>query len=412
MSGSWKVPLVDLVTPHRELEGELVEVFRAALGSARFIGGPMVDEFEQRFAELCSTRFCVGVSNGTDALRLALATAGVRRGDAVVTVPNTFIATTEAITQLGAWPEFVDVDPETYTMDPVKLRAYLEHECRRHGPRGHLTNKRTGRIVAAIVPVHLYGQTADMDPVLELAEEFGLIVVEDACQAHGAEYYSRRQRRWRRAGSMGRAAAFSFYPGKNLGACGEAGAITTNDEALAQQCRMLRDHGQSRKYVHEIEGGNNRLDAIQAGLLSVKLRRLSEWTEQRRECARYYDTLLGDAALSLVLPRVASWSRPVYHLYVVRVPDRDRIREELAAVGIETGIHYPTLLHLAKPYASLGYRAGDYPVSEQAAAEVLSLPMFPGLSPEQQELVAARLVDRLDATPLYPGPVEVTERTA
>jgi dTDP-4-amino-4,6-dideoxygalactose transaminase len=408
VSSPWKVPLVDLTASHLELEEELVAVFRSALASSRFIGGPMIEEFERAFAELCQVQYCVGVGSGTDALRLALSTAGVRPGDTVVTVPNTFIATTEAISQAGARPEFVDVDAATYTLDPEKLRSYLEDECRRDGSRGPLTSKRTGRPVTAVVPVHLYGQMADMDPIVELASQHNLIVVEDACQAHGAEYYSRRQRRWRRAGSIGRAAAFSFYPGKNLGACGEAGAVTTNDGQLASQCRMLRDHGQSRKYVHEVEGYNNRLDAIQAGVLGVKLRHLGMWTEQRRECARYYDKLFRDASVSIVLPRVAPWTRPVYHLYVVRVAERDRLREDLAVVGIETGVHYPIPLHLSRPYERFGYRLGDYPVAEQAAAEVLSLPIFPQLSPEQQELVAARVVDRADGSPA----LEIRERTA
>jgi dTDP-4-amino-4,6-dideoxygalactose transaminase len=408
VSPAWKVPLVDLVASHRELEDELVAVFRSALTTARFIGGPSVEDFERSFAEFCRTQHCVGVSNGTDALRLALSVAGVAPSDSVITVPNTFIATTEAISQVGAQPEFVDVDPATYTMDPARLRAYLENDCRRAGPGCRVTSKRSGRPVTAIVPVHLYGQMADMDPILELAAEYDLIVIEDACQAHGAEYFSRRERRWRRAGSMGRAAAFSFYPGKNLGACGEAGAIMTNDEALARRCRMLRDHGQSRKYVHEVEGFNNRLDAIQAGVLDVKLRRLGQWTERRRECARYYDKLFRDAGASIVPPSVAPWSRPVYHLYVVRVEGRDRLREELAAVGIETGIHYPIPLHLARPYDGLGHRPGDFPIAERAAAEVLSLPLYPELSPEQQELVAARLVDRCDGS----IDIELTKRTA
>jgi len=411
VSAAWKVPLVDLVASHRELEDELVAVFRSALSTARFIGGPGVEDFERRFAEFCQTQYCVGVGSGTDALRLALSVAGVAPGDSVITVPNTFIATTEAISQVGARPEFIDVDLATYTMDPAKLRSYLEQECRRAGPGCRVTSKRTGHPVTAIVPVHLYGQMADMDPILELAAEYDLIVVEDACQAHGAEYYSRRERRWRRAGSMGRAAAFSFYPGKNLGACGEAGAITTNDEVLARQCRMLRDHGQSRKYVHEVEGYNNRLDALQAGLLDVKLRRLGQWTERRRERARYYDKLFSDAGASIALPRVAPWSRPVYHLYVVRVDGRDRLREDLAAVGIETGIHYPIPLHLARPYEAFGHRPGDYPFAERAAAEVLSLPLYPELSAEQQELVAARLVDRCDGSPALTD-IELTKRTA
>ena len=393
MSVTCNVPLVDVGASHEDLTEELVGVFRTALKTSRFIGGPMVEDFEREFAQVADTRACIGVSNGTDALRLALSAAGVQPGDSVVTVPNTFIATTEAISQVGAQPEFVDIDATTYTMDPEKLRAYLESQCRRDARTGRLTSRRTGRPVTAVVPVHLYGQMADMDPILELAHTYGLIVVEDACQAHGAEYFSRKQGRWRRAGSMGRAAAFSFYPGKNLGACGEAGAITTDDEQLARHCRMLRDHGQSRKYVHEVEGYNGRLDAIQAGILRVKLRRLGVWTEQRRECARYYDKLLRDADVAITPPRVASWSRSVFHLYVVRVAARDRLREELAAAGIETGIHYPIPLHLATPYETLGHRVGDYPVAERAATQILSLPMYPQLSATQQELVVRCLVE-------------------
>ena len=392
MSATWRVPLVDVRSSHQDLEEELVSVLRSAIATSRFIGGPMVEEFEREFAEFCRARQCVGVGSGTDALRLALMTAGVQPGDSVVTVPNTFIATTEAISQVGARPEFVDVDAATYTMDPERLRAYLEHECRRDGRS--VISKRTGRPVTAVVPVHLYGQMADMDPILELASEHNLVVIEDACQAHGAEYYSRKEARWRRAGSMGRAAAFSFYPGKNLGACGEAGAITTNDDQLAHHCRMLRDHGQSRKYVHEVEGYNNRLDSIQAGILRVKLRRLALWTEQRRECARYYDKLFHNSNTRVGLPRVAPWSRPVYHLYVVRAAGRDQLREELAAAGIETGIHYPIPLHLSKPYEIFDHQPGDYPVAERAAAQILSLPMYPQLSATQQELVVSCVLAR------------------
>ena len=410
MSASWKVPLVDVVASHHDLEETLVGVFRSALATGRFIGGPMVDEFEREFADYCRVQSCVGVSNGTDALRLALSTAGVQPGDAVVTVPNTFIATTEAISQVGARPEFVDVDAGTYTMDPQRLREFLAQGCERDRRTGRLTSKRSGRPVTAVVPVHLYGQMADMDPILELAAEHNLIVVEDACQAHGAEYFSRKDGRWRKAGSMGRAAAFSFYPGKNLGACGEAGAITTDDEQLARRCRILRDHGQSRKYVHEVEGYNNRLDAIQAGILRVKLRRLTLWTEQRRECAHYYDKLLRDVNAPVVLPYVAPWSRPVYHLYVVRAGARDRLREDLAAAGIEAGIHYPIPLHLSKPYDVFGHKPGDYPVAERSAAEVLSLPMYPQLTKSQQDIVVARLLDH--AASGQRSTVELTSRIA
>src|SRR5256884_6070833 len=301
MSGD-RIPFLDLVTVHRELEGELLSVFKTALDTAGFIGGPTVQEFERDFAEFCESQFCVGMASGTDALRLALVAAGVRPGDTVVTVPLTFIATTEAISQAGAWPDFVDIDERTYTMDPEKLRAYLETECTPDVHTGRVVSKRTGRPVTAVIPVHLYGQMADMDPILELAARYDLIVIEDACQAHGAEYFSSKENRWRKAGSMGRAAAFSFYPGKNLGACGEAGAVTTDDERLARRCQMLRDHGQSKKYFHDMEGYNGRLDAIQAGLLRAKLRHLAKWNEQRRERARGDDETFAAAQATGGLP--------------------------------------------------------------------------------------------------------------
>src|SRR5205823_3110662 len=380
MTGDGQIPFIDLVTPHLELEGELVSVFRSALKTAGFVGGPMVEAFEREFAEFCGVQYCVGVGSGTDALRLALIAAGVQPGDTVVTVPNTFIATTEAISQAGARSDFVDVDERTYTMDPERLRFYLEVECPRDPQTGRAVSRRTGSPVTALIPVHLYGQMADMDPILELATRYNLIVIEDACQAHGAEYFSSKENRWRKAGSMGRAAVFSFYPGKNLGACGEAGAITTDDEQLARRCQMLRDHGQSRKYFHDIEGYNGRLDAIQAGVLRVKLRHLAKWNDQRRERARGYDELLASTEKTVVRPHVPSWSRPVYHLYVVRVEDRERLQKDLAAAGIGTGLHYPIPLHLAKAYEALGFRPGDFPVAEQAASQVLSLPMYPELS--------------------------------
>ena len=264
MSAVSSVPFLDLVTAHQELKEELCSAFRTALETASFIGGPMVDEFESNFAAYCKTKYCVGVSSGTDALRFALMAAGVRSGDTVVTVPNSFIATGEAISQAGATPDFVDVDERTYNLDPVKLKTYLETKCSWNSGLQQLVVRRTGSPLTAIVPVHLYGQPADMDPITDLAMRYNLVVLEDSCQAHGADYFSRKDGCWKRAGSIGRAAAFSFYPGKNLGACGEAGAVTTNDEDLAKKIRMLRDHGQIRKYHHEVEGYNGRLDAIQA----------------------------------------------------------------------------------------------------------------------------------------------------
>ncbi|ULA68487.1 MAG: Pleiotropic regulatory protein [Nitrospira sp.] len=387
-----KVPFLDLVTVHRELEEEFVEILKTALSTAGFIGGPMVQGFEQDFARFCGSRFCVGVGSGTDALRFALMAAGVRPGDVVVTVPNTFIATTEAISQAGAQPDFVDIDERTYTMDPAKLREYLEANCTWDAKKQRAIHKTTGSPVTAVVPVHLYGQMADMDAILALAGQYNLKVIEDACQAQGAGYFSQKENRWRKAGSMGHAAAFSFYPGKNLGACGEAGGITTDDERIAQTCRLLRDHGQSKKYFHDIEGYNGRLDAIQAGFLRVKLRHLETWNDQRREIAERYNKLFSGAEGVVTLPYQPDWSRAVYHLYVVRVPDRAQVQKRLDDAGISTGIHYPIALHLTKAYEKLGFHAGDFPVAEKAASHVLSLPLFPELTIQQQGRVSAEVL--------------------
>ncbi len=391
MSNS-SIPFLDLVTPHVELEPELTAVFQQVIRSASFIGGPMVVNFEKAFATFCETQHAVAVNSGTDALRFALMAAGVRPGDVAVTVPNTFIATTEAISQAGALPEFVDIDERTYNMDPDKLREYLEQKCLRDAS-GKLISCRSGRPVTTVVPVHLYGQMADMDAILELAERFGLMVVEDACQAHGAGYFSRKQNRWLAAGSIGRAAAFSFYPGKNLGACGEAGAVTTNDQALAAQVCMLRDHGQAKKYYHDMEGYNGRLDAIQAGLLHVKLNHLAKWNGQRRARAAEYKKLFESAGDPLNPPYEPSWSRAVYHLYVVRTDDREGLMAFLKEQNIGTGIHYPIPLHLQKAYQRLGYRQGDFPICEKVACEIVSLPMFPQLKPDQQQAVVKAVAD-------------------
>ncbi len=380
------VPFLDLVTPHVELENELVGVFRRGLRTAGFVGGSGVEDFERAFATFCDAGYCAAVSSGTDALRFALMASGVQPGDVVVTVPNTFIATTEAISQAGAIPEFVDVDELTLNMSVEMLQEYLERHCTQDSA-GKLISQRSRRPVTAIVPVHLYGQMADMDSIMRLAKRYGLIVIEDACQAHGAEYLSREHNRWMKAGSMGRAAAFSFYPGKNLGACGEGGAVTSNDSVLVSTIKMLRDHGQVKKYYHDMEGYNGRLDTIQAGLLHTKLPHLAGWNARRRELASDYNHLLAynDA---VGLPYEPSWSRAVYHLYVIRTSDREGMMTHLKKSGIGTGIHYPIPLHLQKAYASLNYSVGDFPIAERASAEILSLPMFPQLTVAQQSKVA------------------------
>jgi len=388
---SQNIPFLDLVTPHVELEQELTAVFQQVIRTAGFIGGPMVDNFEKEFATFCHTERAVAVNSGTDALRFALMAAGVTNGDVVVTVPHTFIATTEAISQAGALPEFVDIDERTYNMDPERLREYLETQCI-VSEEGKLISKRSKRPVTAIVPVHLYGQMADMDAIIELAKQYQLVVVEDACQAHGAEYFSRKQNRWFKAGAMGRAGAFSFYPGKNLGACGEGGAITTNDARLADICKMIRDHGQAKKYYHDIEGYNGRLDSIQTGILSVKLKHLGAWNAKRRERAAEYNSLLAASEAGVRTPFEPSWSRAVYHLYVVRTEDREGMMAHLGKAGIGTGIHYPIPLHRQRAYEALGYKAGDFPVCEGIAAEIVSLPMFPSLTVEQQLKVVHEIV--------------------
>jgi dTDP-4-amino-4,6-dideoxygalactose transaminase len=391
MTSTTKVPFLDLVTPHQELKAELMQVVEKALGNAGFIGGPMVEDFEREFAKFCDTKYCVGVNSGTDALRFAFMAADVKPGEIIVTVSHTFIATTEAISQVGAHIAFVDINEKTYTMDPEKLREYLETRCEFDKTRGKLIEKASKRVVSAIVPVHLYGQTADMDPILDLAWKYNLVVIEDACQAHGAEYFSGKESVWKKAGTMGRAAAFSFYPGKNLGACGEAGAITTNDEAMAKRMKMIRDHGQAKKYYHDIEGYNGRLDSIQAGFLSVKLRHLAGWNQNRRQLAHRYHELLSELSDSVSIPREANWTKGVYHLYVVRVQDREALQAHLAEAGIGTGIHYPIPLHLQKAYSHLGYKAGDFPVTERVASEIVSLPMYPQLQAEQQDHVTQKI---------------------
>ena len=395
------IPFLDLITPHRELEAELLRVVQQAFRTAGFIGGPVLEEFERAFAEFCSAHYCVGVSSGTDALRFAIMAAGIGTGDAIITVPNTFIATTEAITQAGALPEFVDIDERTYNIDLNKLREYLEFRSSWDTKTGRLISRRTGRRLAAIIPVHLYGQMADMDPILALAENHNLVVIEDACQAHGAEYFSETQNRWCKAGSMGHAAAFSFYPGKNLGACGEAGAVTTNDEELARRLQMLRDHGQAKKYFHAFEGYNGRLDSIQAGILRIKLKHLAGWNEKRRLSASLYAQLFASDTQQpapdtlhstldpIVPPYEPLWVKAVYHLYVVRVQERERLQAYLSEHGISTGLHYPVPLHLQKAYENRGFHQGDFPVTERIAKEIISLPMFPDLTVEQQQRVVA-----------------------
>lgn len=386
------VPLQDLTAVHRELEDELVDVFREALRSGTFIGGPQVESFEREFAAYCGTADCVGVANGTDAVRLALTACGVGRGDAVVTVSHTFIATVEAIGHAGAEAELVDVDERTCCMSPAALDSYLA-SCAIDPVSGRPVGPRTGLPIKAVVPVHLYGQMADMAPILAIAERHRLVVIEDACQAHGAEYRT-PDGTWRRAGAFGRAAAFSFYPGKNLGALGDAGAVTTSDPDVARAIRMLREHGQATKHDHEVEGGNSRLDAIQAGFLRVKLRHLDAWNASRRDAAAWYTQHLASVP-GLALPFESPDRRSAHHLYVVRHARRDALIDYLKAEDVTCGLHYPVPLHLQKCYRAWSCHRGSLRVTERVAAEGLSLPMFPGITVEQQ----ARVVELIRSFP-------------
>ena len=364
------VPFVDLKAQHRALRSEIRDAIERVVDSSVFALGEPVAAFERDFAAYSGAIHGVGVNSGASALHLALLAAGVGPGDEVITVPFTFVATVAAIQYAGARPVLVDIDPGTYTMDPDRLAAAIT-------PR-----------TKAILPVHLYGQPADMDPILDVARRHGLVVIEDAAQAHGAEYKGRR------AGGIGQMGCFSFYPAKNLGACGEAGIVVTSDPESARRIRMLRDWGQSEKYVHSLKGYNFRMDAIQGAILRVKLGHLDRWIAQRQANAARYDRLL--AASDLGTPIVAPSRSHVYHIYAVRVAERETVRQGLQTLGIHTGIHYPIPVHLQPAYADLGYGLGDFPCSEQAANEVLSLPMFPELSEPQVDRVVSALREVLD----------------
>ena len=356
-----QVPFLDLKAHHDPLKDEILAAMQEVIAVNAFAGGPFVERLERDFAAFCDCEHAIGVGNGTDALWLVMLALGIGAGDEVITVPNSFMATAEAISYTGAKPVFVDVDEGTYTMDPKLLDRAIT-------PR-----------TKAIIPVHLYGQCADMDPVLEIAGKRKISVIEDACQAHGATYKGRK------AGSLGIAGCFSFYPGKNLGAFGEAGAVTTNDTALAKRIQMFRDHGQAKKYYHAVIGWNARMDGIQGAVLRVKLKYLARNNERRFGHAKRYDQAF--AGTNMISTERAAYGSPVYHLYVVRVRQREAFIKNLAARGIGTAIHYPVPIHLQEAYASLGLKPGAFPVSEAAAEEIVSLPMFPELTEQQVEAV-------------------------
>lgn len=371
-----QVPFLNLRAPHDLLRSEINAAIQEVIDANAFAGGPFVTKFEEDFAKFCDAKYSIGVGNGTDALWFILLALGVGPGDEVITTPSTFMATAEAISFCGAKPVFVDIEESTYNLDPEKIEKAITKKTK------------------AIMPVHLFGQCADMDPIMEVARKHGLPVVEDACQAHGAEYKGRK------AGSLGIAAAFSFYPGKNLGAMGEAGGITTNDAKLREAMMTLRDHGQAKKYHHTMIGWNGRMDGIQGAVLRIKLKHLAQGNEQRRKNAERYHELLGHTA-GLVLPKAAKDRKHVYHIYAVRVKDRDAKLKRLNERGISCGIHYPIPVHLQEAYRFLGFGRGSFPVAERCADEFLSLPMFPELNEEQIQAVAKEVRECLSDAKIH-----------
>ncbi|QPC93090.1 DegT/DnrJ/EryC1/StrS aminotransferase family protein [Mesorhizobium sp. INR15] len=365
------IPFVDLKTQYTSIKLEVDAAIQRTLETCQFTLGADVAEFEKEFAAYSQAAFGIGVNTGTSALHLGLLAAGIGPGDEVITSPFTFVATVAAIYYTGATPVLVDIDPATYTIDPARIEAAVTTATK------------------AIIPIHLYGQPADMDPIMAIARKHGLVVLEDACQAHGAEYKGKR------VGAIGDMAAFSFYPGKNLGAYGEGGMLTTDNADYNRAVRMLRDWGAERKYHHEVKGYNYRLEGIQGSVLRVKLKHLDRWTEQRRATAARYDAMF--AGIGLPTPFVRDDVRHVYHIYAVRTTERAGWQEALNAQGIQSGIHYPTPVHLLPAYADLGYKQGQFPHAEKAAAEVLSLPMFPEFTEQQQDVVVAA-VKKLQAS--------------
>jgi dTDP-4-amino-4,6-dideoxygalactose transaminase len=357
-----KVPYLDLKAQYRSIKPEIDAAIAGVLESCQFALGPEVAAFEQEFSAYCGTTDCIALNSGTSALHLALLAAGVGPGDEVITTPFTFVASVAAILYVGARPVMVDIDPRSFALDPAAIEAAIT-------PR-----------TKVLLPVHLYGQPADMDPITEIARQHGLIVIEDAAQAHGAKYKGRP------VGSIGDMACFSFYPGKNLGAYGEGGAVTTGNPEYARTIRMLRDWGQDRKYHHLLRGYNYRMEGFQGAVLRVKLRHLESWTETRRAIVRQYNTLLADCDLET--PAEMPWARHVYHVYTVRSGRRDQLQAALADEGIQTGIHYPIPVHMQPAYADLGYGPGAFPQAEAAAKEVLSLALYPELSPQAVVQVA------------------------
>lgn len=355
------IPFVDLKVQYDSIKEEIDEAIQEVLNTTSFIMGEELKKFELEFARFCDVKYAIGVANGSDALILVLRACGIGKGDEVITVPHTFIATTEAISNVGGKVVFVDIDPKTYTIDVTKVEEKITKNTK------------------AIIPVHLYGQSTDMEHIMELAKKYKLKVIEDAAQAHGAEHKGKK------VGSIGDVGCFSFYPGKNLGAYGDAGMVVTDNEEIAEKIILLRNHGRiTKKYEHKIEGYSSRLDNLQAAIIRVKLKYLNKWNEMRRENAKKYNELLSNID-GIITPYEADYAKHVYHLYVIKTENRDKLREELKSEGVATGIHYPIPLHLQPAYNYLGYKRGDFPVTEKASQEILSLPMFAELSDQQIE---------------------------
>ncbi|MGB6378079.1 MAG: DegT/DnrJ/EryC1/StrS family aminotransferase [Syntrophobacteria bacterium] len=409
-----KVPLLDLKAQYQTIRDEIKEAVEEVLESQHFILGPKVEALEEAVAPYCGCRCAVGVSSGTDGLLIALMAAGIGYGHGVITTPFTFFATGGSIVRASSRPFFVDIDPATYNVDPVAIKAFVEAECRFESGTGRLVHRETGVSIRAIMPVHLYGQCADMDGILEIANEYGLVVVEDGAQAIGAEYPSIHNEVPLRAGSMGHFGCFSFFPSKNLGGFGDGGMVTTNDAKTADRLKILRVHGSKPKYYHQLVGGNFRLDALQAAVLLVKLKYLDGWTAKRRQNASYYDSLFQQSGLvdkGFVTPPRAVWedsfakriSNPkseiqnpklvghIYNQYVIRAKERDELRAYLNEQNIGTEIYYPLALHQQQCFVELGYKAGDFPESEKAAAETLALPIYPELELAHMEYVVDRV---------------------
>tara|TARA_Y100000310_G_scaffold345466_1_gene465305 strand:- start:15787 stop:16890 length:1104 start_codon:yes stop_codon:yes gene_type:complete len=358
-----QIPFVDLKAQYLNIKEEIDTAIQEVLDNTAFILGKNVEDLEKKFAELCNTKYCVGVNNGTSSLRIAMLALGIKPGDEIITTPFTFIATTEAISHIGAVPVFVDIDEKTYTIDPKKIEEKITEKTK------------------AIMPVHLFGQCADMDPIIDIAKKHNIKIIEDAAQAHSALYKNKK------AGSIGDVSCFSFYPGKNLGAYGEAGAICTNDEVTGKKSVLLRQHGELERYRHDIIGDNCRMEGIQGAVLGVKIKYIEEWNEKRRDNAKKYNKLI--EKFDITIPLEAEYAKHIYHIYAIRVKNRDELRNFLDEKGVSTGIHYPIPVHLQKAYEFMGLKGGSFPISEKVANEIISLPMFPELTEEQMQYVAS-----------------------